>query len=74
MTKSMSKEWIEKKEFDVKAIVEDAITSLVLHGMLHENALALLATQAIIRMHDTENLRRLIKLIEDRLIVDDEDA
>jgi hypothetical protein len=75
MNKAMTKEWMDKKEFDVKAIVEDSITNLVLQGMKRESALALLAFQSIIRMDDTAKLRGLLKLIEDRLDgPDDEDA
>jgi hypothetical protein len=75
MNKAMTKEWMDKKEFDVKAIVEDSITNLVLQGMKRESALALLAFQSIIRMDDTAKLRSLLKLIEDRLDgPDDEDA
>jgi hypothetical protein len=73
MTKAMTKEWMDKKEFDVVTIVEDAISSLVLQGMKNESALSLLAIQSIIRMSDTTKLRGLIKLIEERLDEDDDD-
>jgi len=70
---TMSKEWMDKKEFDVIAIIEDTISSLILQGMKQESALALLAIQSIIRMRDTTKLRGLIKLIEEHLDEDDDD-
>jgi hypothetical protein len=69
----MTKEWMGKKEFDVKTIVEDSITNLVLQGMKRESALSLLVIQSIIRIHDTAELRSLIKFIEGHLIEDDLD-
>jgi hypothetical protein len=73
MSKAMTKEWMDKKEFDVKAIVADSITNLVLQGMKRESALSLLVIQSIIRIHDTAELRSLIKFIEGHLIEDDLD-
>jgi hypothetical protein len=73
MNKSITKEWAEKKEFDVKAIIEDSITNLMLQGLKRESALSLLVIQSIIRIRDPAELRRLIKFIEERLDDDDDD-
>jgi hypothetical protein len=75
MNKAFTKEMMDKKEYDVRCIIEDAITNLVLQGMKHESALSLLAFQCIIRMDDTAKLRSLLEAIEERLDgPDDEDA
>jgi hypothetical protein len=70
----MSKEWMEKKTFDVINIVEDAITSLILQGMKRDGALSLLMTQAAIRMEDNAKLRKILKSIEDGLVDDDDEG
>jgi hypothetical protein len=67
MTKVMTEAEQEKKTHDVRCIVEDAITSLMLEGMKRESALALLAFQSIIRMDSEVKLRDLLRSIEERL-------
>jgi hypothetical protein len=70
---TMSKEWMEKKEFDVINIIEDAITSLILQGMKRDGALSLLMVQAAIRMEDNAKLRKILKSIEDGIVDGDDD-
>jgi hypothetical protein len=69
----MSKEWMEKKEFDVITTVEDSITNLVLLGMKRKSALSLLVTQAAIRMDNAADVREVLRSIESGLVDDDDD-
>ena len=73
MNKVMTEAEQEKKEHDVRCIIDDAITSLMLEGMKRESALSLLAFQSIIRMDSEAKLRDLLRSIEDRLAVEEDD-
>ena len=57
----------------VRGVVERAIASLMVVGMTHEGALALLTVQAVIRMNDATAARHLLEsLLEDGLADDDD--
>ena len=68
----MDKATIERKQYDVKTIIEDAITSLVLQGMTYQGALNLLMIQSAIRMDNVADVREVIASIE-KLIDDGDD-
>jgi len=70
----ISKEWMEKKEFDVITTVEDSITNLVLLGMKRKSALSLLVTQAAIRMDNAADVREVLRSIESGLVDDDDEV
>ncbi len=63
---------IEKKQFDVRTIIEDAITSLMLQGMTRDAALSLLAFQTLIRMDSETQAMEVMESVK-RFIVDDDD-
>jgi hypothetical protein len=69
----VTKQWIDQKGFDVTAIVEDAITNLMMAGMTNKGALSLLIVQSVIRMNDDEKLRSMIRFIEDTICNEDDD-
>jgi hypothetical protein len=55
---------IEKKQYDVRTIIEDAITSLRMQGLTSQGALKLLMRQSAIRMDNAADLREVLKSIE----------
>jgi hypothetical protein len=64
---------IERKQSDIKDIIDDAITSLVMQGLTNQGALRLLMTQCAVRMDDAAQVRSELKFIEGLLVDDDLD-
>jgi hypothetical protein len=71
MAKGFSKEEGDALNSVVGGIVERTIASLQGVGMTHEGALSLLVIQAVIRMRDTTEARRLLKSLEMDWLADD---
>jgi hypothetical protein len=69
----MNKAEQDKKEFDVRAIIEDTITNLVMQGLTNLSALKLLMIQAAIRIDNAADVREVLKSIADMLVDDDDD-
>jgi hypothetical protein len=65
MNKAMTAE--QEKIHDVRCIIENSITNLMLEGMKRESALALLAIQSIVRLDSEAKLRDLLRLKRDSL-------
>ena len=49
----------------MRGIVEKAIVALECLGMTNEDAVLLLAVQAVVRMQDTAEIRRLLEAIDE---------
>ncbi len=70
----MNEAEIEKKQFDVRAIIEDAITSLRMAGLTNQGALKLLMVQSAIRMDNAADVREVMASIESGLVEDGDDG
>src|SRR6266849_5255752 len=70
----MNEAEIEKKQFDVRAIIEDAITSLRMAGLTKQGALKLLMVQSAIRMDNAADVREVMASIESGLVEDGDDG
>jgi hypothetical protein len=71
MAEVFNKEEYEALNVAVGGIVERAIASLQGVGMTYEGALSLLVIQAVIRMRNTTEARRLLKSLEMDWLADD---
>jgi hypothetical protein len=70
----MDKAEQNQKQFEVRTIIEDAITSLEMIGCTKQLALKLLMIQSAIRMEDNALVREVMASIERGLVdVDDDD-
>jgi hypothetical protein len=70
----MNEAEIEKKQFDVKSIIDDTVVSLRMQGLTSQGALKLLMIQAAIRMDNVADVREVLKSISNMLVDgDDED-
>jgi hypothetical protein len=63
----------DRKQHDVKAIIDDAIVSLIMQGLTNLSALKLLMIQAAIRIDNAADVREVLKSIADMLVDGDDD-